>query len=99
MIHRISLDLKLPIGLPIQLAHIIIGAGVAAIIFGFFWTVLTLPASLLLTSNITSSDGQQTVSFLNTFIGLMPILFGLVCVAWGYVKAIEEREYGQMLPD
>jgi hypothetical protein len=90
---------KLPVGLPVQLSQIIIGAAAAAIVFGFFWTILTLPGNLLLISGITSSDGAQTNAFLNIFIGLMPILMGLLCVAWAYTKAVEEREYGQTLPD
>jgi hypothetical protein len=81
------------------LSQIIIGAAVAAIVFGFFWTILTLPASLLLISNMNSADASQTVAFLNIFIGLMPILMGLLCVAWAFTKAVEEREYGQILPD
>jgi hypothetical protein len=92
-------QIKIPVVFPIQLSQIIIGAAVAAVVFGFFWTILTLPGNLLLLSGITSSDANQTVAFLSMFIGLMPILFGLVCVAWAFVKAVEEREYGQTLPD
>jgi hypothetical protein len=88
----------LPVGFPVQLSQVIIGAGVAAIVFGFFWTIITLPYSLMADASLVSSDGATTVEFIVTFTGLMPILFGLACVAWGYVKAVEEREYGQTLP-
>jgi hypothetical protein len=94
-----QLKIQLPVGLPIQLAAIIIGAGAAAVVFGIFWIFLTMPVALLIEGNFVSTNGQQTVQFINLFVGLMPILFGLVCVAWGYVKAVEEREYGQMLPE
>jgi hypothetical protein len=99
MLIKLSHRSKLPIGFPIQLSQIILGAAVAAVVFGFFWTILTLPASLLLISGMNSSDATQTVAFLNIFIGLMPILMGLLCVAWAFTKAVEEREYGQILPD
>ncbi len=41
-----------------------------------------------------AADAQTTVSFMNASITAIPIVVGIVVLAWGIVRAIEERETG-----
>jgi hypothetical protein len=78
--------------------QIIIVAGITIVLFGLFWMALTAPISQLtaLYQGQTSidSDIMGTVVFIQTFISILPLLCGFGVIAWGWVKTVEEREYG-----
>lgn len=78
--------------------QIIIVAGISIVIFGLFWIAATAPVSSIIAQGIASawfdSDMLGTVLFIQVFILLSPLLFGLSVTAWGWVKTVEERETG-----
>lgn len=83
----------------IKIVPLLVGLGAAAIAWGIFWTIVTLPVSELLLANIVSSEATETTQWISLFIGVMPILMGLLCVAYGLKKGQEEAAYGFTLPD
>jgi len=77
--------------------QVIVVAGLCIVFLGIFWSVLTLPVSAMLASNIAVGLGteyQGTVLFLQVLITILPLLIGVSVVAWGWVRTVEERETG-----
>jgi hypothetical protein len=83
--------------------QIIVVAGMCVIALGFLWIVLTLPVAVsianLESSGMISTDASNTVTFLKIFPAVLTIFIGFSIMAWGWIKAVEEREYGVMLPE
>ncbi len=78
------------------IVQVLVVGGVCLIIAGLFWIVMTMPVSTVTTSlGLTfRDDAANTVSFIDFFIGAMPIAAGVICVGWGFTRTIEERETG-----
>ena len=77
--------------------QIIVAAGITIVIVGLFWIAATAPVSsltALLLGQTLDSDLMGTVFFIDVFIKVLPLLIGLSVTAWGWVKTVEEREYG-----
>lgn len=65
------------------------------VIGGLFWIVFTYPYSATIASGMTfRSDATNTILFFNLMIGGIPIIVGLVGLAWSFTRTIEERETG-----
>lgn len=81
-----------------MVSQVIAVAGVALVIAGLFWIVFTLPVSQTIEAfggvSGFATDAQGTVTFITIFIGAMPIIAGLIVIAWSYTRTIEERETG-----
>lgn len=88
---------------PINLMQIIVVAGVCVVGIGFLWIVLTLPVAVsiatLESTGTYSTDASSTIYFLKVFPGVLTLFIGLSILAWGWNKAVEEREFGFPLPD
>jgi hypothetical protein len=86
----------------VQIVHIIVGAGIAVIGLSLFWLVLTLPVSAIIEKfteqGVLSSDAQPTIDYLHLMIGAFGLIAGLSIMVWGFVKSVEEREYGFYTP-
>ena len=77
--------------------QIIMVAGISIVIFGFFWLAATAPVSSLTAlyqGQTLDSDIAGTVLFIQTFISVLPLLFGSSVIVWGWVRTVEERETG-----
>lgn len=86
----------------VQIVHIIVVAGLCVVGLSVLWLVLTLPVSAIIQSftdnGVLSSDAQPTIDFLNLIIAAFGLIAGLSIMAWGFVKSVEEREYGFYTP-
>jgi hypothetical protein len=80
------------------ITQVVVVGGLCLFIVGLFWIVFTLPTSSTITSmggvSAFASDAQATVTFIDIFIGAMPIIAGIIVMAWGFTRTIEERETG-----
>jgi membrane protease YdiL (CAAX protease family) len=78
--------------------QILIAAGITIVIFGFFWLVATAPVTNLIglytDAGGLDADIVGTMTFIDTFIKVLPLLVGLGVIAWGWVRTVEERETG-----
>jgi hypothetical protein len=77
--------------------QILVAAGITIVVFGFFWLVATAPVSSLIQlyeGQSLDADIVGTMTFINVFISVLPLLVGLGVIAWGWVKTVEERETG-----
>ena len=77
--------------------QIIVAAGITIVVCSFFWLVATAPVSSLIQlyeGQALDADIMGTVLFIQVFISVLPLLIGLGVIAWGWVKTVEEREYG-----
>lgn len=84
---------------PVRVIQIIVAAGITIAALGLLWIVLTAPISQLIAQNlIQDSDMLGTVQFLSVFFGIFCLLAGIGVIAWGWVKTVEEREYGFTTP-
>lgn len=76
---------------------VVVGA-VCLIIVGIFWIVFTMPASAIIDEfggvSGFASDAQVTVTFIQWAIGGIPIISGILLLAWGFLRTIDERETG-----
>ncbi len=86
----------------VQIVHIIVVAGLCVVGLSILWLVFTLPVSAIIQKfteqGVLSSDAQPTVDFLNLIISAFGLIAGLSIMVWGFVKSVEEREYGFYTP-
>ena len=77
-------------------------AGISIIGLSLLWMVLTFPVSSIIQNfeenNVLSSDAQPTIDFLNLMVVAFGLIAGLSIMVWGFIKSVEEREYGFALP-
>lgn len=78
--------------------QVVVVGGLCLIIVGLFWIVFTMPTSTIINdlggTSSFNTDAQPTVTFITVFIGAMPIIAGIITMAWGFTRTIEERETG-----
>lgn len=95
-----SLKNPLPIVPPfqrVQVIQVLVVGAICIMIGGLFWMVFTIaPSAIIDIQGVDSysDDAQVTVQFMNAAIIAIPILTGIVVLAWGITRAIEERETG-----
>lgn len=77
--------------------HIFVAGAVTIIIGGLFWMIFTMGPSAIIDVEGRDSyaeDAQTTIDFMEASITATPIVIGIVIIAWGVTRSIEERETG-----
>lgn len=86
----------------VQIIQVIVVAGVCVVALGFMLIILTLPVQVMIEAmtdaGTLSSDASSTVYFYQMGFSIIAVLVGLGIIAWGWIKSVEEREFGFSTP-